>query len=88
MQPVAHNSPWMGNSRLVWGTSLPPFGILVASDRTILSEVDTGCSPVDVMVAGVRVSRRKERVAALVVPSFLTAGLFCVGKRDRDTSNE
>jgi hypothetical protein len=71
-----HDSLWMGNSRLVWGTSLPPLGTLAASDRTILSEVVAGCSPVAVTVTGVRVSRRKDRVAALVVPSFLIAGLF------------
>jgi hypothetical protein len=57
--------------------SLPPSGTLAASDKTILSGVDIGCSPVAVTATRVRVSRRKESVAALVVPSFLTAGLFC-----------
>ena len=64
---------------------MPPLGTLAASDRTILSEVVTGCRPVAVTVTGVRASRRKDRVAALVVPSFLTAGLFYKGGRDRDT---
>jgi hypothetical protein len=76
VQTVKEDPPWIGNRKPVVAMSLPPSGTLAASDRTILSGVDTGCGPFAVTATGVRVSRRKERVAALMVPSFLTAGLF------------